>query len=273
MRIKYKYSNLIVMTMLIIVGCFSSCIKKDNFAAPGETIRGTIYDKGTGKPLQLTYNNGARIELLELSWTATTPTPNPYFFSNDTGYYNNSRIFKGEYNVNVNGPFVPLNHKSWPAPNTDVTNESPNITIQGVVTQNFTVEPILRIQWVTDPVYNASDKSITATIIVSRGTTNTLFQKPIKSINFYVNEVRYVGDNGFDNRYSTIKTTFPANETVVLNGVTTPNVFAFDKPYIVKTIGSLTSRTWWVRVAANTTVSLPTGTPFNYSLVKEVVIP
>ncbi|MGZ3848619.1 MAG: DUF3823 domain-containing protein [Flavisolibacter sp.] len=261
----------LALVFMILTTLFSACIKADNYDAPGETIRGTIYDSVTGQPLQLDNNEG-RIELLEKSWTATTPTLNPFFYANDTGYYNNSRIFKGYYNVNVNGPFVPLNHKSWPSPNTDTTNLSPDVTIQGVVTQDITVAPILEIQWVELPTFNASDSSISATIIVNRGTNNPLYQKPIKAVNFYACEVPYPGDGNYDNRYSSVKTSFPANATIVINGVSKPNVFAFGKPYIVKTSGKITPRTWWLRVGANTSVSLPTGTPYNYSTIQSVVI-
>jgi hypothetical protein len=270
MNFKNIYVSLTVVSAFLIT-VFGSCVKADNYAAPGETIRGTIYDSVTGQPLQLDNNEG-RIELLELSWTATTPTLNPFFYANDSGYFNNSRIFKGYYNVNVNGPWVPLNHKSWPAPNTDTTNTSPNVTIQGVTTQNFTVSPMLEIQWVTPPVFNSSDSSISATIMITRGTANPYYQKPIKNINFYACEVPYPGDGNYDNRYSAIKTSFPANETIVLGGVSQPNVFAFGKPYVVKTVGKLSPRTWWVRVGSSTTATLPTGTPLNYSTIKSVVI-
>ena len=76
MNIKYLYKLTVVV--IILTSVMSSCIKADNYPAPGETIRGTIYDSVTGKPLQLDMNQ-ARIELLELSWTATTPTLNPFF--------------------------------------------------------------------------------------------------------------------------------------------------------------------------------------------------
>jgi hypothetical protein len=273
MLIKNKYSKLIVLiTMLLFVVGFTACIKNDNYAGPGETITGYIIDSVTGKALQAD-NNETRIELLETSWTATTPTPDPYFFTNDTGYYHNNQIFKAVYNVNVNGAFVPLNHKLWPAPNTDVTNTSPTITISGVVTQNFTVDPILEIQWVTPPVLDATDNTIEATIIVTRGTTNALFQNPMKALNFYACEVPYPGDGNYDSRYSRVKTTFPNNETVVVGGVTKPNVFVLGQPYVVKTSGTITSRTWWFRVGACTTVGLPTGTPYNYSTIQKLVIP
>ena len=133
--------------------------------------------------------------------------------------------------------------------------------------------PILNIQWVTDPVFNASDSSISATIIINRGTNNPLYDKnPIKNINFYACEVAYPGDGNYDNRYSAIKNSFPANETIVVKDVAIPNAFAFGKPYIVKTTGKLTPRTWWLRVGANTTVSLPTGTPYNYSSIQSIVV-
>ncbi|MGN6295671.1 MAG: DUF3823 domain-containing protein [Ginsengibacter sp.] len=263
-------NNLIVVILTGLIIFSSSCIKADNYDPPQETFRGTIYDSITGLPLQLDFNE-ARIELLELSWTATTPTLNPFFYANDSGYFNNTRLFKGFYNVNISGPFVPINHKLWPAPNTDTTNNTPNITIKGVTVQNFVVASMLNIKWVTEPQYNASDSSVSATVIITRGTSNPLYDKnPIKNINFYANEVPYPGDGNYDNRYSRIKAGFPANETIEIGGVINSNVFEFGKPYIVKTTGKLTPRKWWFRVGANTTRALPTGTPYNYSTIKMV---
>lgn len=270
MQIRNKYP---VLAILIAVSCFSACIKADSYTAPDATIRGTIYDSLTGLPLQLDMGQ-ANIQLLELSWTATAPTPNPNFGANDTGYYNNSKIFKGYYNININGPFVPL-VPTWPS----IIDSAQNITIQGVTTKNFTVSSMLVIQWVTPPVFNASDSSVTATIKVIRGTNNPAYNHDaIKNINLYINgNAPYPANSNYDNRYTNVKTSFPNNETIVLNGVVTPNVFAYGNNYIVKSIGKIAptsaARTWWVRVGACTTTNIPVvGTPLNYSTIQTVTV-
>ena len=258
-----RYINFpaMVIAMAILVGGFYSCVKADNYAAPGEAIKGTVYDSTTGQPLQVDMNE-IRIELLESSWTKTAPVPDPYFWTNDSGFYQNTKIFKGTYNVNCNGPFVPLNHKLWPSPNTDTTDHSFNEQIQGSVTQNFTVSPILEVNWVGDPTYNAADSTISATVVITRGTQNPLFQKPVTDINFYLCETAYPGDGNRDNRYSSF------NSSAVLSS----NHFVLGQPYKIKSIGKVTPRTWWVRVASRTSVALPTGQPYNYSSIKSVTV-
>jgi hypothetical protein len=257
----YRYSNFLILAMLVIVAGLSSCIKADNYAGPGAAIKGTVYDSTTGSPLQADMNE-IRIELLETSWTEATPAPDPYFYANDSGFYQNTKVFKGFYNVNVNGPFVPPNHSLWPSPNADTTNHSYNEEIQGNLTQNFTVSPILEVNWVGDPVYNSADSTISATVIVTRGTQNPLFQKPVTDINFYLCEADYPGDGNRDGRYSTF------NSSAVL----TTNHFVLGQPYTIKSIGKVTPRTWWVRVASRTSVTLPTGQPYNYSTIKSVTV-
>lgn len=273
MQIKNKYSILAALVAISIVSCLSACIKADSVPGPNATIRGTIYDSLTGQPLQLDMGE-AGIQLLELSWTETAPTPNPGFGANDTGYYNNSKIFKGYYNINITGPFVPL-VPTWPS----VIDSTQNITIQGVTTKNFTVSAMLEIQWVTPPVFNPSDSSISATIKITRGTNNPTYNHDaIKNINLYINgNAPYPANSNYDNRYTNVKTSFPNNETVVLNGVVTPNVFAFGNNYIVKSVGKImptsTPRTWWVRVGACTATNIPVaGTPLNYSTIQTVTV-
>jgi hypothetical protein len=272
MQIKNKY---LISAVLIatIVSSFAGCIKADSYAVPDATIKGTIYDSLTGQPLQLDMGE-ANIQLLELSWKATAPTPNPNFGANTTGYYNNSKIFKGYYNININGPFVPL-VPTWPS----LIDSSQNITIEGVTTKDFTVSSILEVEWVTPPVFNPSDSSITATIKITRGTNNPDYNNgAIKNVNFYINgNAPYPGNSNYDSRYTNVKTSFPANETIVLNGVVTQNAFIFGNNYIVKSIGKIAptsaERTWWVRVGACTATSIPVvGTPLNYSTIQTVKI-
>ena len=273
MKINNKYQNLLTLFIaLFIVSSYTACIKADNYAAPNATFRGTIYDSVTGKPFQLDMNE-ARIQVLELSWTATKPTPNPDFYANDSGYFYNSKLFEGYYNVNVIGPFVPIMPQWY-----SVLDSAYDITIQGMVTQNYTVSPILELQWITDPVYNPSDSSISATITVSRGTNNPAYNKGnIQNLNFYITgNSSYPGQASYDGRYTNNKNSFPTNDSVVLNGTKVPNVFGFGNNYIVKSISKIppeAGRTYWVRVGACTNTSLPTvGTPYNYTTIKSVAI-
>jgi len=276
MKIKNKYFNLIaLLIILFIVGSNSGCIKADTYAAPGETFYGTIYDSVTGKPMQFDQNE-ARIQVLELSYKASAPTPNPDFYANDTGYFYNSRLFTGKYNINIIGPFVPM-APQWPTVYNS-TDPTKNIQIQGVVKQDYTVSPILEIRWVTPPVYNPSDSSISATITVSRGNSTPPYSTgAIKNINLYITgNSPYPGDASYDGRYTVAMSSFPANATVVINGVTTPNPFAFGNNYIVKSQGkipAISGSTWWARVGASTATSLPVvGTPYNYTNIQAVTI-
>jgi hypothetical protein len=261
MHTSYKSSSFLVLAVLVLVAGSWSCVKSDNYPAPGEAIKGTVYDSTTGLPMQADHQE-IRVELLETSWTQTPPAPDPYFWTDDSGFYQNTKVFKGSYNVNVNGPFVPLNRKLWPSPNKDTTDQSYNEEIQGTVTQNFTVSPILEINWVGDPVYNSADSTISATVIVNRGTQNPFFQKPVTDINLYMCETSWPGDGNRDSRYSAF------NNSSALN----THHFVLGQPYTIKSIGKLTPRTWWVRVASRTNVALPTGQPYNYSTIKSVTV-
>jgi hypothetical protein len=274
MQSRKKYSNYIALLVLLFIAAgYTACIKADNYAAPNATFYGTIYDSITGQPLQMDMNE-ARIQVLELSWTKTKPTPNPDFYANDSGYFYNSALFNGYYNVNVVGPFAPINSTQWPS----VIDSTKSLTIQGKVQQNYTVAPILEIQWVTPPVYNSVDSSITATVTVNRGTKNPLYNTgAIKNINFYITgNAPYPGDASYDSRYTAIKNSFGAKDSVKVNGVMMANVFAFGQTYIVKSINKLAfaaGRTWWVRVGANTATSLPVvGTPYNYTSIQTITM-
>ncbi|MEO6915553.1 MAG: DUF3823 domain-containing protein, partial [Chitinophagaceae bacterium] len=124
---KKLFLNIAVVS-IIVAG--QSCSKKpDNYAAPAETLMGSVIDSTTGKSLQTeTGSGGIRLRLDELSWSAT-PTPY-YFYAKQDGTFNNTKIFKGKYRVSAEGPFVPIMQST--------SDKSVTIDIAGVVTQNFT---------------------------------------------------------------------------------------------------------------------------------------
>ena len=100
-----KIIYLLAVSFIMLAG--TSCQKFDNYEEPQETLKGTIIDKGTGTPfLTETGNNGVRIKLMEYSWS---DNPTPYYFTvKQDGTFNNTKIFKGYYNIEPEGAFVPL---------------------------------------------------------------------------------------------------------------------------------------------------------------------
>lgn len=178
----------------------SSCAKLDNYDEPSETLKGTIIDKTTGEPMQLEVgDDGVRIKLLETSWS---DNPEPYWFAGkQDGTFNNTRLFKADYNVEVIGPFIPI-YQLDKKTGAVIKDERQNIKLSGTADLKFEVEPLLRIEWVSEPVVNA-DKTISVQVKVTRGNTNPNYQLDISDIFLFTNfSSPYVGNNNYDKRYS-----------------------------------------------------------------------
>src|ERR1035437_465609 len=141
---------LYLIAFSIIVFCCNSCGKVDNYAAPSVTLKGSVIDSVTGKTVQTEIGgNGTRVKLMEISWSAT-PTPY-YFYSMQDGTFNYTKLFAGKDIVTVEGPFVPLVQTD----NTGniTVNKGKTVDIKGGATLNFNVEPFLRVEWVSDPIF------------------------------------------------------------------------------------------------------------------------
>lgn len=236
----------------------SSCSKFDNYDAPAETIRGTITDVGTGKPVQsevtgdASTGNGTRIKLVEISWS---PTATPlYLGTMQDGIYNNTKVFAATYKMAAEGAFVPLIQTNPAVDNSKVVEVKGGTTVV-----DFAVEPFLRIEWVGDPVLNA-DGTITSSFKITRGTANPSFQQNITDVALFVSPVPYVGNNNYDNRYSP-KRTFSGNAANALLGttmtLTTTGTLAKSREYYLR-VGS--------RIAYGTNI-------YNYNETKMVTIP
>src|SRR5436190_529861 len=90
----------------MIVAAGSSCKKVDNYAAPTETLKGSVNDAVTGKGIQTEQGSGTRIKLLEISYSSN---PTPFYISSlQDGSYNNTKLFAGKNVISAEGPFVPL---------------------------------------------------------------------------------------------------------------------------------------------------------------------
>lgn len=242
----------------LIIGASSSCSKElDNAAAPAETLTGTVIDSTTDLPFQTEIGSGGiRIRLDELSWS-DSPTPF-YFYSKQDGTFNNTKIFKGNYRISAEGPFVPLLQTD----NTGAIIADKRITteIMGTATVNFTVEPILKVDWAGEPVVN-TDGTISVGAKFNRGTNNPNFQNNVTDLVLFVNALPYVGNNNYDNRYS-LQMSFSD---------TAGNAMAGQAITLTTKGGALPGkRDYYIRVGARTSFGLK---QYNYTDVKKVALP
>jgi Protein of unknown function (DUF3823) N-terminal domain/Domain of unknown function (DUF3823_C) len=184
------------LCLVIVAG--SSCSKVDNYKAPSSTISGSVIDEATGQTLQTEVGGrGTRIELLETSYSAN---PQPiYLESMQDGTFNNNKMFDATYKAIPQGAFVPL-VVTDDAGNT-VTDSSKSFVLKGSATLNFKVQPLLRIQLVGSPVFNA-DSTVTVQFKIARGTKDPGYQQPIADVNLYVCNTHYADENNYDVRYS-----------------------------------------------------------------------
>lgn len=159
-----------------------SCSKPDNYAEPGETIKGKIVDVKTGDPVLTDQGSeGTRIRLRELSWKET-PTPDNFdFWCMKEGIFQNTKIFSGTYNVRVDGAFIPLVRLN--VKGDTIANETKTIQIKGVTEANFSVQPFLKIEWVDKPM--VKDGKITAKVKVTRAISREDFRAKIEPMGNY----------------------------------------------------------------------------------------
>lgn len=225
-----------------------SCNKIDNYEAPTETLKGRIIDAETKQNVQSEVSgdngSGTRIKLLETSWSAN-PTP-LYLATKQDGTYNNTKVFRATYKMIAEGAFVPLDLAS--------NDKSQTVEVKGGTTNvDFTVEPFLRVEWVGEPVLNANG-TISVQVKVTRGTNNAAFQQNVTNLAIFACPNEYVGNNNYDNRYSTILSAGNA----ILGQTTT-----------LTTTGTLPKKNWYLRVGSR----IAYGTNrYNYSTIKMVTV-
>lgn len=241
----------IALSLAVIMA--SSCKKFDNYDGPDQTLQGRIIDINNGRNVQseVSGDNGAgtRIRLLEISWS-DNPTPLLLATKQD-GTYINTKVFAATYKISAEGAFVPLVQPG--------NDKSQTIEVKGgTTTVDFTVEPMLEVEWVGEPVLNP-DGTVTAQVKVTRGTTNPNFQNNITDLWLFVSPSEYVGNNNYDNRFAQqlpySGSTFNANLGTTIT---------------IKTKGgALPKKDWYFRLGARTNYGLK---QYNYSDIKKVVV-
>lgn len=254
MKMKRIIYYLCCCTVLLAV---YSCGEIDNYDEPEETLKGQVIDKNTQQPLQTEVSDaGIRLKLMEYSWS-DNPTPY-YFYCKQDGTFVNTKIFKGNYNVVPQGAFVPLVQKD--ASGNTTVDKSQTVDIKGTVDLTFEVEPFLNVAWVGEPVLN-SNGSITVRVKVTRGTTNPDYQQNVSDIFLFINSSSpYVGNNNYDNRYSTKISGDDANNALGQElTITTTGQFSLNRDY-------------YVRVGARIDYSVEGSQRYNYNEPKTVKV-
>lgn len=250
------YTTAVCLTLLLAGACSTEL---DNYPVPDATLRGSVINVNTGKPLQTEVSSrGTRIKLLELSWS-NDPTPQ-YLYSMQDGTYNNNKIFGGTYNISVEGAFVPLIQTNSAGDTIVDGSKTVGVPSGEVTTVDFAVEPFLEVEWLGDPVIN-EDGTVTVQVRVTRGTDNPNFQPDMNAVFLFVNNTKYLGDNNWDNRYS----------YAVVYGGATGNDLLGEVISLTTRGGALPgNRDYYLRVGARTNYGLQL---YNYTEPKVISVP
>lgn len=256
---------------------FTSCeiFEIDNAEAPAETLRGEVVDVATGKPVLTDQGSeGIRVRLLELSWGENVQ-PNPDFFCMPDGTFQNTKIFKGEYNVRVDGPFIPLVREDERG--VPLADETQTLQISGVKNVRFEVEPFLNVEFVDFPM--VSDGRISAKVRVTRGVSNATFREKIEPMGGWKDEFLNVTDIQLFVSYSSSVGYRSRDERWSNKIEYTGSAFNefLGEPVTIRSQGYVPSgRKVFVRAAARINYDTPVGSGtrrWNYSEPMEVIIP
>jgi len=270
----FKYVILCCLLTSIFVSC--DLFKTDNYGAPGETLKGSVVDVATGDPVYADVNNNSiRIRLRELSWTATA-VPNNYDFPcMRDGTFNNTKLFKGYYNIRIDGPFIPLVRVNQQGDT--IADETKYQEIQGVTDIKFEVQPFLKIEWVGEPSIDATNGKITASFKVTRAVSPADFKAKIEpmggyndsflnvtDIHLFVSESAYVGLGESNGTPYSVTQNYTGNDFDSLLGQT-----------ITVTSNGLVpkGRTVFIRAAARISYQTEGVSRYNYNAAKRVDMP
>ena len=258
---------------------FGACdlFKLDNYDEPAETLQGEVVDVATGERVLTDQGSeGIRIRLTELSWTGTeTPDHNPDFYCRPDGSFQHTKLFKGTYNIRIDGPFIPLVRENNGVP---LADETQTMEISGVTQVKFEVQPFLKVEWVDNPT--VSNGRITAQVKVIRAVSEADFRAKIEpmggwqdnflnitDIQLFVSGSSSVGYRARDDRWSS-KIEYTGNAFNALLGQTiTIRSTATPVP---------SGRKVFVRAAARINYDTPAGSGtkrWNYTEPLEVMIP
>lgn len=264
----------VLICMMMTVSC--SLFQLDNYDAPSETLRGEVVDAATGDPILTDQGSeGIRVRLIETSWEGNV-TPLDFYCRPD-GTFQNTKLFEADYNVRVDGPFLPIYLEDKDG--TPVVNQTQDIHLKGEKFLTFEVSPFLKIE--LDEMAMVSDGVITARVKVTRGVSKQDFKALISKsgnyddsflnmtdIQLFVSQSSSCGYRARDERWSNeIKYTGKEFETMFGKTITITSNPKNPIP---------SGRKVFIRAAARINYDTPAGSGtkrWNYSETIEVDIP
>lgn len=265
------------ISLISILFSLASCslFKLDNADEPKETLQGEVVDIATGNRILTDQGSeGIRVRITELSWGENVEH-NPDFYCKADGSFQNTKVFKGNYNIDVTGPFIPITRED--ANGNVLVDDSKTMDIKGTTKVKFEVYPFLNIEWVDEPT--VVDGKITAKVRIKRGVDAQTFKGMVEpmgaykdsflnltDIQFFVSLSSSVGYRARDDQWSN-KIEYTGDEFDT----------KFGQVITIQSNGTIPSgRTVFVRAAARINYATPVGSGtrrWNYNEAKEVRIP
>ncbi|WP_029906839.1 DUF3823 domain-containing protein [Prevotella sp. 10(H)] len=269
-------------TLLCALFSFSSCsmFEIDNYDEPKETLQGEVVDAATGKRVLTDQGReGTYIRLTELSWGENVQH-NPDFNCMSDGTFQNTKLFKGTYHIDVIGAFIPLLRED--ANGTPIADDTQTMEIKGVTKVKFEVQPFLNIEWVGEPTI--SNGKVTAKIRVTRGVSEAEFKNKIEPMGGYDNNFVNVTDVRLFVSYSSsvgYGTSYDNDQFDPWSGELSYSGSDFSpllgEVITIQSKGTIPSgRTVFVRAAARINYGTPKGSGtrrYNYNEAKELMVP
>ncbi len=269
--------KIIYIIIVFVLFSFNSCslFELDNYDEPSETLRGEVVDAASGEPVLTDQGSeGIRVRLTELSWGPNV-TPNPDFFCMPDGTFQNTKLFKGTYNVRIDGPFIPLIREDDRG--VPIADETQTVDIKGVKNVRFEVQPFLKVEWVGEP--QVINGRIRAQVRVTRAVSPADFQTKIEPMGGYSSSFLNVTDIQLFVSYSSTvgyraRDTRWSNE-ILYSGSAFNSLLG--QTINIESNGTIPSgRAVFIRAAARINYDTPRGSGtrrWNYNEARQVLIP
>ncbi len=268
--------KIVFYSLMCALLSFSSCdlFKMDNYEEPAETLEGEVVDVATGERVLTDQGSeGIRVRLTELSW-GDNVTHNPDFYCMPDGSFRNTKLFKGNYNIRIDGPFIPLIRE---ASGILLADETKTIDIKGTTKVKFEVQPFLKVEWVEEPT--VTNGKIKAKVRVTRGVSEEDFRTKIEPMGSYNNSFLNMTDIQLFVSYSST-VGYRARDERWSNQIEyTGSAFnsLFGQTITIESKGTIPAgRTVFIRAAARINYDTPLGSGtrrWNYNEPMEVMIP
>ncbi len=268
--------KIVFYSLMCALLSFSSCdlFKMDNYEEPAETLEGEVVDVATGERVLTDQGSeGIRVRLTELSW-GDNVTHNPDFYCMPDGSFRNTKLFKGNYNIRIDGPFIPLIRE---ASGILLADETKTIDIKGTTKVKFEVQPFLKVEWVEEPT--VTNGKVKAKVRVTRGVSEEDFRAKIEPMGSYNNSFLNMTDIQLFVSYSST-VGYRARDERWSNQIEyTGSAFnsLFGQTITIESKGTIPAgRTVFIRAAARINYDTPLGSGtrrWNYNEPMEVMIP